>query len=143
MIGLGLAKVNGRSMEPTLHTGDRLLVLRGARPKLGRMAIVKLPPDDQGLPRPLAIKRVTMVDPADPSRYWVEADNQGAQGVVDSWTLGTSLPREDIKGRVLFRLPQRLPLVALLVGTVLGPLRQRLPLASLVRGPRAGRSGRG
>ena len=143
MIGLGLAKVNGRSMEPTLHTGDRLLVLRGARPKLGRMAIVKLPPDDQGLPRPLAIKRVTMVDPADPSRYWVEADNQGAQGVVDSWTLGTSLPREDIKGRVLFRLPQRLPLMALLIGTFLGPLRQRLPLASLVRGPRAGRSGRG
>ncbi|WP_218144192.1 S26 family signal peptidase [Pedococcus cremeus] len=123
-------------MEPTLHTGDRLLVLRGARPKLGRMAIVKLPPDDQGMPRPLAVKRVTMVDPADPSRYWVEADNQGAQGVVDSWTLGTSLPRDDIKGRVLFRLPQRLPLVALLLGTFLGPLRQRLPLASLVRGRR-------
>ena len=136
MICLGLAKVNGRSMEPTLHTGDRLLVLRGARPKLGRMAIVKLPPDDQGMPRPLAIKRVTMVDPADPTRYWVEADNQGAQGVVDSWTLGTSLPRDDIKGRVLFRLPQRLPLVALLLGTFLGPLRQRLPLASLVRGRR-------
>lgn len=134
-------RVTGRSMEPTLHTGDRLLVLRGARPKLGRMAIVKLPPDDHGAPRPLAVKRVTMVDPADPSRYWVEADNQSAEGVVDSWTLGGSLPRGDIKGRVLFRLPQRLPLLALLVGTFLGPLRQRLPLPSLIRGPRAGRSG--
>ena len=110
MIGLGLVKVRGRSMEPTLHTGDRMIVLHGARPKLGRLAIVRLPHDDQGAPRPLAIKRVTMRDPDDPSRFWVEADNQAAEGVVDSWTLGKSLTREDIRARVLFRIPQRLRL---------------------------------
>ena len=110
MIGLGLAKVTGRSMEPTLHAGDRLLVLHGAPPKLGRLAVVRLPPDDAGTPRPLAVKRVTMRDPADPSRYWVEADNQTADGVVDSWSLGQSLQREQIRARVLFRLPHRLRL---------------------------------
>lgn len=110
MIGLGLVKVSGRSMEPTLHTGDRMIVLHGARPKLGRLAIVRLPHDEQGAPRPLAIKRVTMRDPDDPSRFWVEADNQAAEGVVDSWTLGKSLTREDIRARVLFRIPQRLRL---------------------------------
>ena len=116
MIALGLVKVTGRSMEPTLHTGDRMVVLNGAPPKLGRLAIVRLPPDDHGAPRPLAIKRVTMRDPDDPSRYWVEADNQGAEGVVDSWTLGHSLPREHIRARVLFRIPQRLRLPARLWG---------------------------
>ena len=42
---LGVVVVRGRSMEPTLHTGDRLLVLRGAPPRLGRLAIVRLPDD--------------------------------------------------------------------------------------------------
>lgn len=109
--GLGIVRVKGRSMEPTLHTGDRLVVLRGAPPRLGRMAIVRLPPDDDGAPRPLAIKRVTMRDPEDPGRYWVEADNQGELGVADSWTFGIgSLARDEIRALVLFRLPQRLRL---------------------------------
>jgi signal peptidase I len=110
VVGLGLVRVRGRSMEPTLHAGDRMLVLRGAPPRLGRLAIVRLPPDDDGVPRPLAIKRVTMRDPGDPTRYWVEADNQGAEGVVDSWTLGQSLPRDQFRALVLFRLPHRLRL---------------------------------
>ena len=107
MIGVGLVKVTGRSMEPALHAGDRMLVLNGVPPRLGRLAIVRLPPHDDGTPRPLAVKRVTMRDPADPTRYWVEADNQAAEGVVDSWTLGQSLPREQIRALVLFRIPQR------------------------------------
>ncbi|NNM45790.1 S24/S26 family peptidase [Knoellia koreensis] len=108
-LGLSLVRVRGRSMEPTLHTGDRLVVLRGAPPKLGRLAIVRLPPDDAGMPRPLAIKRVTMLDPEDPTRYWVEADNQGELGVADSWTYGIgSLARDQIRALVLFRLPHRL-----------------------------------
>ena len=98
-------------MEPTLHTGDRMVVLRGAPPKLGRLAIVRLPPDETGTPRPLAVKRVTMRDPEDPRRYWVESDNQTLPGVADSWTYGVgSLARDQIRGLVLFRLPHRLRL---------------------------------
>jgi hypothetical protein len=143
MIGLGLVKVNGRSMEPTLHSGDRMIVLRGAPPKLGRLAIVRLPPDDQGVPRPLAIKRVTMRDPDDPSRYWVEADNQGAEGVVDSWTLGQSLPREHIRARVLCRLPQSLSLAdGVRLPHLLGAAYLLRAFARF-RGRRAGGSGQG
>ena len=110
-VGLGVVVVRGRSMEPTLHTGDRMVVLRGAPPRLGRLAIVRLPPDDDGVPRPLAIKRVTMRDPADRTRYWVESDNQGLLGVADSWTHGIgSLARDQIRALVLFRIPQRLRL---------------------------------
>lgn len=104
MLGLGLVTVRGRSMEPTLHAGDRMLVLRGARPRLGRLAIVRLPPDHAGAPRPLSVKRVTMRDPGDQSRYWVEADNQAAEGVVDSWRIG-SLGRDEIRALVLCRVP--------------------------------------
>jgi signal peptidase I len=122
-ISLGLVRVRGRSMEPTLHTGDRLLVLRGAPPRKGRLVLVRLPPDDFGAPRPLAIKRVTGRDPADRSRYWVEADNQKAVGVVDSWTLGHGFAREEFQGLVLFRVPTRPPSP---VGLVRRALR-RLP----------------
>ena len=109
--GLGVVTVKGQSMEPTLHTGDRMVVLRGAPPRLGGLAIVRLPPDDVGAARPLAVKRVTGRDPADPSRYWVECDNQAAPGRADSWTHGIgSLARDQIRAVVLFRLPSRLPL---------------------------------
>ncbi|MEO5982676.1 MAG: S24/S26 family peptidase [Pedococcus sp.] len=108
LIGLAVVVVRGRSMEPTLHTGDRMVILKGASPRVGRLAIVRLPPDDDGVPRPLAIKRVTMRDPADPTRYWVESDNQGLFGVADSWTHGIgSLARDQIRAVVLFRIPQR------------------------------------
>ena len=110
-LGLGVVVVRGRSMEPTLHTGDKMVVLRGARPRMGRLAIVRLPPDEAGTPRPLAIKRVTGRDPSDPRRYWVESDNQTLFGVADSWTHGIgSLAREQIRALVLFRIPQRLRL---------------------------------
>jgi hypothetical protein len=104
--GLGVVTVSGASMEPTLHTGDRMLVLRGAPPRLGGLAIVRLPPDSDGAPRPLAVKRVTGRDPADPSRFWVECDNQRAPGRADSWTHGIgSLARDQIRAVVLCRIP--------------------------------------
>ena len=110
-VGIGVVVVKGRSMEPTLHTGDRMVVLRGAPPRLGHLAIVRLPDDDSGNPRPLAIKRVTMRDPTDRRRYWVESDNQSAIGVADSWTHGIgSLAREQIRAVVLFRIPHRVRL---------------------------------
>ena len=98
---LGVAVVGGRSMEPTLHEGDRLLVLWGGRPKVGRMAVVRLPDSAAG-PRPVSVKRVTGPDPDDPDAWWVERDNP-AEG-VDSWLVG-GIPQADVLGRVLVRLP--------------------------------------
>lgn len=98
---LGVAVVAGRSMEPTLHKGDRVLVLWGGRPRAGRMAVVRLPPSPHGA-RPPAVKRVTGPAPGEPGAWWVERDNP-AEG-VDSWLVG-GIPANDVLGRVLLRLP--------------------------------------
>jgi phage repressor protein C with HTH and peptisase S24 domain len=84
MARLGLAIVRGRSMLPTLHDGDRLLVRYGAVPRPGDLVVVRLPADVSGAPRPLAVKRAAREEPAG---WWVERDNP-AEG-VDSWTFGT------------------------------------------------------
>ena len=105
MIRPGLVRVSGRSMEPTLLDGDLLLVLWGAPPRVGGLAVLDLPPDADGAPRPQAVKRVTGPDPADPTRWWVERDNP-REG-VDSWLVG-SLARRAVRARVLARLPRRL-----------------------------------
>jgi len=96
-----VVRVTGSSMEPTLREGDLLLARAGARPRAGRIAVVRLPPDSDGMPRPLSVKRVTGPDPSDPSRWWVERDNP-REG-VDSWLVG-SLAARDILGTVLWRL---------------------------------------
>jgi len=101
----GIAKVHGRSMEPTLHEGDRVLVLYGGRPRPGRMAVVRLPDGERG-PRPLAIKRVRGPAPGEPGHWWVERDNP-AEG-LDSWQVG-SIARADVRAIVIARLPARLP----------------------------------
>jgi hypothetical protein len=102
---LGLARVRGRSMEPTLHEGDRLVVLYGVRPRLGRLALVRLPDDDHGVARPLAVKRVTRPAPDGEHGWWVERDNP-REG-VDSWLVG-AIPTRDVRALVLMRLPCRL-----------------------------------
>ena len=89
---LGIAVVRGRSMLPTLRDGDRLLVLHGAAPRLGRLAVVRLP---EGV---VAVKRATRREPAG---WWVERDNQ-REG-VDSWSVG-AIPDEDVVALVLGRL---------------------------------------
>jgi phage repressor protein C with HTH and peptisase S24 domain len=102
---IGLAVVHGRSMEPTLHEGDRLLVQYAARPRAGRLAVVRLPDDDAGQPRPVAVKRLSRPD-AD--GWWVERDNP-AEG-VDSWLIGV-VPSADVIALVLGRVwphPSRL-----------------------------------
>lgn len=104
MIRPGLARVVGASMEPTLREGDLLLVLWGARVRVGSLAIVRLPRDEHGASRPVSVKRVTGVDPADAGRWWVERDNPGVG--VDSWLVG-SLPPEAVLARVLLRIPCR------------------------------------
>ena len=101
---LGIAHVHGRSMEPTLHEGDRLLVLYGARPRRGKLAIVRMPNDLKGAPRPLAVKRLSRRDPEGGDGWWVERDNP-KEG-LDSWTVG-AIPAAGIRARVILRVPNR------------------------------------
>jgi signal peptidase I len=97
----GLAVVSGRSMEPTLLPGDRLLVRHGAHPRPGDLVLVELPPGPDG-PRPLAVKRATRREPD--GRWWVESDNSAVG--TDSWTVG-ALSSRAVRARVLWRLPRR------------------------------------
>ena len=89
---VGLGVVRGRSMEPTLYDGDRLLLVHGARPRLGRMAVVRLP---DGV---VAVKRVTRLEP---DGWWVERDNPAVG--VDSWTVG-ALADDAVLASVLCRV---------------------------------------
>ncbi len=88
-----LVRVRGRSMLPTYREGDVLLVVRGARPRPGRAAVVRLPPDSHGVARPLSVKRVTGPVPHAPRRWWVDSDNP-AEGVT-SFDVG-SLGDDDV-----------------------------------------------
>ena len=82
-----LVRVRGRSMLPTYRDGDILLVVRGARPRAGRAAVVRLPEDSRGAARPLSVKRVTGRDPDAPTRWWLDSDN-AAEGVT-SYDVGS------------------------------------------------------
>lgn len=84
-LALGHVIVRGRSMEPTLLDGDRLVVVPGGRPRAGRVVVVRLPGG-----RPLSVKRLGF--PQD-GGWWVERDNP-AEG-VDSWQVG-AVPTEDV-----------------------------------------------
>ena len=100
MIQLGLVRVRGRSMEPTLVEGDVLVVAHGMRPRTGGLVVVRLPQ------RPLSVKRAAFHRP---DGWWVERDNP-AEG-TDSWLVG-AVPDDDVVARVLLRLPR--PLLRLL-----------------------------
>jgi len=88
----GLAVVRGRSMEPTLREGDRLLVRHGSRPRVGALAVVRLPD------RPVSVKRVTR---REHDGWWVERDNP-VEG-VDSWLVG-AIPDDDVVAVVVCRV---------------------------------------
>lgn len=64
---IGLAVVRGRSMLPTLRDGDRLLVSYGARPRVGRLAVVRFA---DGV---VAVKRI---DHREKQDWWVTSDNR-------------------------------------------------------------------
>jgi phage repressor protein C with HTH and peptisase S24 domain len=94
---IGIAIVRGRSMEPTLRDGDRVLVRYGAAPRAGSLVLVRLPD------RPLSVKRATRLEE---DGWWVERDNPD-EG-VDSWLVG-AIPVDDVVARVLLRVwPLRL-----------------------------------
>jgi signal peptidase I len=88
----GLAVVRGRSMQPTLYDGDRLLLRHGATPRVGQLVVVRLP---DGV---VAVKRATSHDG---DGWWVERDNP-REG-VDSWSVG-AIPDADVIGVVRARL---------------------------------------
>ncbi len=89
---VGIAVVRGRSMEPTLRDGDRLVIQYGAPPRIGSLVVVRLPD------RPMAVKRLTgRVD----GGWWVERDN--VREGVDSWLVGAITP-DDVVARVVCRV---------------------------------------
>ncbi len=92
MLRVGMAVVRGRSMQPTLRDGDRLLVRHGATPKVGDLAVVRLP---EGV---VAIKRVTR---REPGGWWVERDNP--EEGVDSWSIG-AVPDADLVAVAICRI---------------------------------------
>ena len=96
----GVAVVRGRSMQPTLYDGDRLVVHYGVEPRPGQLVVVRLPA------RGLAVKRATMRQPlGDGTGWWVERDNP-REG-VDSWQVGP-VADADVLAVVRARLwPQR------------------------------------
>ncbi|HVH94091.1 MAG TPA: S24/S26 family peptidase [Nocardioidaceae bacterium] len=94
----GLAVVRGRSMQPTFHDGDRLLVRHGRLPRAGDVVVVRFP---DGV---VAVKRATFHGD---DGWWVERDNP-REG-VDSWTLG-AIPEADVLAVVQARVwPPRRP----------------------------------
>jgi phage repressor protein C with HTH and peptisase S24 domain len=95
---LGLVRVAGDSMLPTLRAGDVLLVRPGGTVRPGRLVVVDLPE------RGPAVKRARM---RVPEGWWVERDNPAAG--VDSWLVG-AIPPAAVRAVVICRLwpPKRL-----------------------------------
>jgi nickel-type superoxide dismutase maturation protease len=89
-----VVEVRGRSMLPTLRPGDRLLVVRTARPARVGEVVLALDPRDAG--REL-VKRVAAVE-----REGVTLHGDNPAFSTDGRTFGT-LPSEAIRWRVVVR----------------------------------------
>jgi signal peptidase I len=87
-----MAVVRGRSKQPTLYDGDRLLVDYRRPVRRGGLVVVRLPDDVVAVKR--AVRR-------EPGGWWVERDNPH-EG-VDSWSVG-AIADEDVLAVVLLRL---------------------------------------
>jgi hypothetical protein len=89
---LGIARVRGRSMTPTLQEGDRLLVRYDAAPRPGAIAIVRFA---DGV---LAVKRL---DHRSSDGWWVVRDN--AFEGRDSWSAG-AIAEDGVLALVVLRV---------------------------------------
>jgi hypothetical protein len=92
MSRVGLVRVRGASMLPTLRDGDVLLVRHGAAVRPGALVVVELPG------RGTAVKRATC---RVAEGWWVERDNPMAG--TDSWLVG-AIPADDVRSVVVARL---------------------------------------
>jgi signal peptidase I len=81
---VGLVVVVGRSMQPTLRAGDRLVVRYDSVPRPGDLVVVRLPDGTTAVKRAIRRER---------EGWWVERDNP-AEG-VDSWAVG-AIPDYDV-----------------------------------------------
>lgn len=100
MVRWGLVRVTGRSMLPTLRDGDLLVIDRRRAPRAGDMAVVRLPPDGHGRPRPLSVKRLAHRE--SDGGWWIDSDNP-AEGVT-SFDVG-ALEASAVRAVVIGRLP--------------------------------------
>jgi nickel-type superoxide dismutase maturation protease len=87
---VGRVEVVGESMLPALAPGDRLLVLRAGRPRVGDVVAVRLTSRT-------VVKRVAACGP---DGLTVLGDNPGAS--TDSRTLGP-VARSTVRGRAFYR----------------------------------------
>jgi nickel-type superoxide dismutase maturation protease len=87
----GRVAVHGPSMAPHLKHGDWVIVRCQVRPRVGDVALVRLP--DGGLAVKRLIRRVR-------DGWWVEGDN--AYASTDSRQFG-AIPEDAVLGRVIFR----------------------------------------
>ncbi|MBC7463868.1 MAG: S26 family signal peptidase [Actinobacteria bacterium] len=90
---LGTVAVAGDSMAPTYMPGDWLLVKWGGRFKLGNTVVI----EQEERPGVFLIKRFIREEDG---KYWVEGDSESS---TDSRKWG-AIPKEEIVGRVLFRI---------------------------------------
>ena len=90
---LGRVEVTGESMLPALAPGDRLLVLRPARARVGDLVAVA----DPRLPERTLVKRVAA---RGPEGVTVLGDNPSAS--TDSRQLGPLAPGR-VRGRAVYR----------------------------------------
>jgi len=97
LLPLGMAVVRGRSMEPTLRAGDRLLVRYGGSARPGALVLARFPDGTLAVKR--AVERRT--DRAGEPAWWLLSDN-AAEG-VDSRHRGPIGDR-DVLAVVVLRL---------------------------------------
>ncbi|MEV5576690.1 S26 family signal peptidase [Spirillospora sp. NPDC052269] len=64
-----LTTVDGDSMEPTLHSGDRVLIRRTRRPRRGQITLLRSEPHDY-----LLLKRTVAVSGDHLPKEWAEFD---------------------------------------------------------------------
>lgn len=83
--------VVGDSMRPTLEPGDRVLAVRGPRPRRGDLVVVR----DPRFPERLVVKRVSAVGPAG-----VEVLGDNAPASTDSRSFG---PVRNVWGTAVYR----------------------------------------
>lgn len=94
---LGMAVVRGRSMEPTLREGDRLLVRYGAVPDAGELVVARFADGTLAVKRAVERRELRTGGPG----WWLLSDNPG-EG-VDSRHRGP-VADADVRAVVLARV---------------------------------------